>query len=611
MRKGCSLLLAIVMIILACTVPGYALGTDRYQDMMEQAAGYAADEEYEKAFAAYDLAMQLDPEKTDAYITAGNLYFQLNMYDEAEEMANKSLTVDPLLTDGWLLQCRLDLVHSDIEKLDQDIIYAQVCGADLKDYYQEIASAYESAGESEKAALYSQPLSTFENIQSIMVEKYLGGEKPLDARQTFWRENGEPIALISYSVHFQDGQISYDNPIAFYMDHFQVTGEMLEDKPVKDPVPFMLIQGDEAFSLKIDDIKHWRKADPDSPAFFLQVVSEGESLYQKLIPMKEEIYESDGHLQATFFYDDWGGLKRIAWGEDLSHEWVPTEQQSTDADGNQMFTYDMQLSFSLEESDTPVSWNCVSTKVYNSQGDILTYSYTGVDCLEEFNSEGYGDSLKIFCQYEYNTDGTLSALHRTKNDISEDIWYYPDGRIRMKAISGEMFSFYFYDENGEIEDMYVDRAGTWEKYSASEEPEKLRNRLSLGIEDQIIESYHFDPQNHSILYQSYAQGHLEQIEYVVSALSMAEKKSIMINSDDFGIIRDMQFDDLHVPILSNSRDLEDGEEVQPADNTKVIYQSKENPKTGRREYYKTNEDLMFTIWSESADPDDAVFNSEM
>ena len=189
-------IISILLIILGSTA-AYANDTDRYQKMLEQASDYIARKDYDRAFVAYDLAVMLEPELADAYISSGTLYFCLNMFDKAAETAGRllltdpdstggfvlqclselglkeqeqqydsgvfdelekiteeTLSEDPLSVNGWVFQCIVDLGNDDISKLDRDIMYAEVCGADLRPYFEFIGNAYQNAGEEEKAAGY-------------------------------------------------------------------------------------------------------------------------------------------------------------------------------------------------------------------------------------------------------------------------------------------------------------------------------------------------------------------------------------------------------------------------------------------------------------------------
>ncbi len=154
MRRLICLVLAMLIVLL--NVPAYAL---TYDELLQKAEEYINNEEYDKAFACYDLASKNDPGNIKAFIMAGSLHLKIGDLTEANESIENALAIDATNPDAWKVKCKLDLKNEDVSALDNDVLYAEICGADLSEYAVEIASLYAKTGNMDKAIPYFDTVS--------------------------------------------------------------------------------------------------------------------------------------------------------------------------------------------------------------------------------------------------------------------------------------------------------------------------------------------------------------------------------------------------------------------------------------------------------------------
>lgn len=166
MKKLLSL--SICLMLVFSSIPAFALS---YDDLLGKATTYSESDDYEKAFACYELAVRMEPKKTNAYIAASNLYYKIGQLTAAMESADTALSIDPTLIDAWLMKCRIDLANNDVAAFDSDAIYAEICGVDLIPYAAHIGVMYAKAGFFDKAA---QQFSLFpiESMDEMQKEIY-------------------------------------------------------------------------------------------------------------------------------------------------------------------------------------------------------------------------------------------------------------------------------------------------------------------------------------------------------------------------------------------------------------------------------------------------------
>ncbi len=125
-----------------------------YESLLKKAGDYEAGGSPEQALASYDLAIRLDPGKPDAYIGKSRVYIAQEQYQEALSVMEKLLDEHPTLPEGWALKCGLDARMGDVQAFEEDIVFAEVCEADVDLYAAEIGVMYSSVSEYEKAVAY-------------------------------------------------------------------------------------------------------------------------------------------------------------------------------------------------------------------------------------------------------------------------------------------------------------------------------------------------------------------------------------------------------------------------------------------------------------------------
>ncbi len=140
--------LLVIIAVLMSTVSVFA---DDYDSMMSKAQSYIEAGDTERALASYQLAERAQPERPDAYLGEADLLLELENNAQALEIVNTVLEKDPLLPEAWVLKCRIDIAGGDAEALESDLLYAEVCGAELHDLYPEIARFYFDTGDDSKA----------------------------------------------------------------------------------------------------------------------------------------------------------------------------------------------------------------------------------------------------------------------------------------------------------------------------------------------------------------------------------------------------------------------------------------------------------------------------
>lgn len=95
--------LALSLLILMSAFPAFAL---TYDELLQKAADYVGSEEFEKAFACYDLAVKNDPNNATAYIRAGLLHLDRGELSEAGASIENSCfirtaSISQTLTSGF------------------------------------------------------------------------------------------------------------------------------------------------------------------------------------------------------------------------------------------------------------------------------------------------------------------------------------------------------------------------------------------------------------------------------------------------------------------------------------------------------------------------------
>ena len=169
MKKMMAVLLAVSM------MPMSVYAND-YSGMLDKGSAYADAEEYDKAFAAYDLAEKVADGRTDALAASARLAIDLGDARKALEKVEKILEQEPFSVEGWMLKVEADLLGlangaADIDELTSDLLYADVCGCDLHDLAGAIAMQLAMAGRSEEAIGYFA-LADFSSLSEEERETY-------------------------------------------------------------------------------------------------------------------------------------------------------------------------------------------------------------------------------------------------------------------------------------------------------------------------------------------------------------------------------------------------------------------------------------------------------
>ena len=107
------------MLILLPAFPAFAL---TYDELLQKAADYVVSEEYDKAFACFDLAIKSEPDNAIAYIKAGLLHLERSKLSDARESIEKALAVDATSSDAWVAKCRIEISAEDVSSYKQRFI---------------------------------------------------------------------------------------------------------------------------------------------------------------------------------------------------------------------------------------------------------------------------------------------------------------------------------------------------------------------------------------------------------------------------------------------------------------------------------------------------------
>ena len=191
MTMGKTLALLLAAILLMVWTPAVA---DGYSTMLDKAERYFSSADYTKARASYQLAQKLQPDHVQAFLGEANVHIILEDYSSAASVIDTALEIDPVFPDTWYLKCKVDVLLSDITALEKDVVFAEVCDADLTDLYSQIASLYTSAGIYEKASLYFSK-ADLDMLDDAQIKQYrkalvLSGK----------REEAEDLGLVASPV---------------------------------------------------------------------------------------------------------------------------------------------------------------------------------------------------------------------------------------------------------------------------------------------------------------------------------------------------------------------------------------------------------------------------
>lgn len=149
MKKIITFLLSFIVF---CTcLPALA---DNYSDMLEKANSYLNSQDYTKSIASFQLAQKLQPQNESAFLGEANIHIILEDYSKAYETVNTALEINPVSPDAWQAKCLIDTLTNNISAFEQDIIFAEICEADLTSLYLPAALMYSTVGLYDRAASY-------------------------------------------------------------------------------------------------------------------------------------------------------------------------------------------------------------------------------------------------------------------------------------------------------------------------------------------------------------------------------------------------------------------------------------------------------------------------
>lgn len=233
MKKIISLLLSVIL--LSVCIPVFA---DNYSDMMEKANSYLETNDYSKAIASYQLAQKLQPQNESAFLGEANIHIILGNYSTAYEIINTALESNPVSPNAWQTKCLIDTLTDNVSAFEQDIIFAEICEADLTSLYLPAALMYSSANLHETAASYFK-LCDFSALDSEQRESF---RKALVYSGN--REEAENLGLVATEIRNADFDTAFKSDklrlvrTAFpsiSADNFEFSDEMWEALDTEKP----------------------------------------------------------------------------------------------------------------------------------------------------------------------------------------------------------------------------------------------------------------------------------------------------------------------------------------------------------------------------------------
>ena len=225
MKRSVSIILVLFMLLSA--FPTFA---ESSSDMVEKGDNYTMMKDYDHATACYRLAQMLDPANADAYIKEAEVCLALDNLESAEKAIIIAINANPISKEAWRVKCQLDIMKGNISAFEEDVLFADVCEADLSSDYASVAMMYADAGIYEKAVQYFEKAET-ESLDAAQREIYrraliLSGQ----------REKAENLGFVASPSRDQHlDQAFQDNNLqlvgkewpSFTIDQFEFSPEML------------------------------------------------------------------------------------------------------------------------------------------------------------------------------------------------------------------------------------------------------------------------------------------------------------------------------------------------------------------------------------------------
>ncbi len=117
-----------LLVLALCVPPVFA---ESAGSLLAQAREYAEAGDITRALACLDLAERVEPDNPQVDVFKAEIYLSAGDAENALASLDNALKKDPLSADAWLLRCRCDVVLKDTAALEQDLLYAEICGAEF------------------------------------------------------------------------------------------------------------------------------------------------------------------------------------------------------------------------------------------------------------------------------------------------------------------------------------------------------------------------------------------------------------------------------------------------------------------------------------------------
>lgn len=151
-------LLLIVLIVVLCLQPVLAENAD---SLILRAQQFADEGDMTRALACLDLAALAEPDNAGVDAAKAEICLKMGDTEGAEASILNALRKDPLSPDVWLLRCRCDILKRNIEALEQDLLYAEICGARFESGFSlEAAKLFMDASRFDQAVVWFECAGT-------------------------------------------------------------------------------------------------------------------------------------------------------------------------------------------------------------------------------------------------------------------------------------------------------------------------------------------------------------------------------------------------------------------------------------------------------------------
>lgn len=224
--------------------------------------------------------------------------------------------------------------------------------------------------------------------------------------------------------------------LSTFMDHSLVTGRIIEQY-CDEPEPFFLYTQTDRFEFEVGMTRLLESADPYFQEYYISALAMGRPL--QTVPAREVVCSADDVPCLVFYYDEWGGLCRVCYGDDLENEILPEKREFKDPSGCRIIESRMRLS-----TDDPVELSeCVTIKKYDVGGRLVEYSFEGPESMITENA----GQIRISCSYTRNSSGGLVSEYRTQGDNVRKTRYDAAGRVVSARFEeeGSWQCIYLYD----------------------------------------------------------------------------------------------------------------------------------------------------------------------